>query len=155
MTSRLILVSSNHTGLCSRKGHFTCGIVSPLEYMRKTLCGPAKKVHGLSKQFACSACAGVLAKYSRDLTELAREGKLDPVVGRHGEMRRLIDVLGRRTKNRSVHSWHTLHGSHICAGSWRHALNAVTSGRDRLLMPACLFLCCGTDPPCRALVVGL
>jgi ATP-dependent Clp protease ATP-binding subunit ClpB len=45
-------------------------------------------------------CAGVLSKYSRDLTSLAKEGKLDPVVGRHGEMRRLIDVLGRRTKNR-------------------------------------------------------
>lgn len=47
---------------------------------------------------------GVLAKYSRDLTSLAREGKLDPVVGRHSEMRRLIDVLGRRTKNRWVKS---------------------------------------------------
>lgn len=42
----------------------------------------------------------MLGKYSRDLTSLAREGQLDPVVGRHGEMRRLIDVLGRRTKNR-------------------------------------------------------
>lgn len=45
---------------------------------------------------------GVLSKYSRDLTSLAREGQLDPVVGRHGEMRRLIDVLGRRTKNSAV-----------------------------------------------------
>jgi hypothetical protein len=44
--------------------------------------------------------AGVLAKYSRDLTSLAAEGKLDPVIGRHDEMRRLIDVLCRRTKNR-------------------------------------------------------
>jgi ATP-dependent Clp protease ATP-binding subunit ClpB len=42
----------------------------------------------------------VLSKYSRDLTSLAAEGKLDPVIGRHDEMRRLIDVLCRRTKNR-------------------------------------------------------
>eukprot|EP00878_Enallax_costatus_P035582 GHUV01039758.1.p1 GENE.GHUV01039758.1~~GHUV01039758.1.p1 ORF type:complete len:239 (+),score=69.21 GHUV01039758.1:187-903(+) len=44
---------------------------------------------------------GVLAKYSQDLTALAAEGKLDPVIGRHDEMRRLIDVLCRRTKNRN------------------------------------------------------
>lgn len=45
-------------------------------------------------------CPGVLAKYSRDLTGFAAEGKLDPVIGRHDETRRLIDVLCRRTKNR-------------------------------------------------------
>jgi len=40
-----------------------------------------------------------LAKYSRDLTQLAREGKLDPVIGRDEEIRRVIEVLSRRTKN--------------------------------------------------------
>ena len=44
----------------------------------------------------------VLSKYSRDLTQLAREGKLDPVIGRADEMRRVIDVLCRRTKNSAV-----------------------------------------------------
>ncbi|NBO65678.1 MAG: ATP-dependent chaperone ClpB, partial [Acidobacteria bacterium] len=43
-----------------------------------------------------------LAKYSRDLTELAREGKLDPVIGRDDEIRRTIQVLSRRTKNNPV-----------------------------------------------------
>ena len=43
-----------------------------------------------------------LARYSRDLTELAREGKLDPVIGRDEEIRRVIKVLGRRTKNNPV-----------------------------------------------------
>ncbi len=43
-----------------------------------------------------------LAKYSRDLTEMARRGKLDPVVGRDDEVRRVIKVLGRRTKNNPV-----------------------------------------------------
>src|SRR3989454_3157888 len=43
-----------------------------------------------------------LEKYSRDLTALAREGKLDPVIGREQEIRRVIQVLSRRTKNNPV-----------------------------------------------------
>ena len=43
-----------------------------------------------------------LEKYSRDLTQLAREGKLDPVIGRDKEILRLIQVLSRRTKNNPV-----------------------------------------------------
>lgn len=43
-----------------------------------------------------------LEKYARDLTELARKGKLDPVIGRDDEIRRVIQVLSRRTKNNPV-----------------------------------------------------
>ncbi len=43
-----------------------------------------------------------LEKYGRDLTELARKGKLDPVIGRDEEIRRVIQVLSRRTKNNPV-----------------------------------------------------
>src|SRR5271168_4734960 len=43
-----------------------------------------------------------LKKYTRDLTEAAREGKLDPVIGRDEEIRRTIQVLARRTKNNPV-----------------------------------------------------
>ena len=43
-----------------------------------------------------------LAKYSRDLTQLARAGKLDPVIGRDEEVRRVVQVLSRRTKNNPV-----------------------------------------------------
>jgi len=43
-----------------------------------------------------------LKKYSRDLTEAARAGKLDPVIGRDDEIRRTIQVLSRRTKNNPV-----------------------------------------------------
>ncbi|MEK7793825.1 MAG: ATP-dependent chaperone ClpB [Candidatus Hydrogenedentota bacterium] len=43
-----------------------------------------------------------LAKYTRDLTQLARAGKLDPVIGRDEEIRRVIQVLSRRTKNNPV-----------------------------------------------------
>ena len=44
----------------------------------------------------------VLEKYSVDLTEAAREGKLDPVIGRDSEIRRVVQVLARRTKNNPV-----------------------------------------------------
>jgi ATP-dependent Clp protease ATP-binding subunit ClpB len=43
-----------------------------------------------------------LEKYGRDLTEFAREGKLDPVIGRDDEIRRTIQILSRRTKNNPV-----------------------------------------------------
>ncbi|MDQ6913471.1 MAG: ATP-dependent chaperone ClpB, partial [Verrucomicrobiota bacterium] len=43
-----------------------------------------------------------LEKYGRDLTELARKGKIDPVIGRDGEIRRVMQVLSRRTKNNPV-----------------------------------------------------
>jgi ATP-dependent Clp protease ATP-binding subunit ClpC len=44
----------------------------------------------------------VLEKYSRDLTTMAREGKLDPVIGRDSEIMRVIQILSRRTKNNPV-----------------------------------------------------
>ena len=43
-----------------------------------------------------------LEKYGRDLTQLAREGKLDPVIGRDDEIRRTVQILSRRTKNNPV-----------------------------------------------------
>ena len=43
-----------------------------------------------------------LEKYGRDLTQLAKEGKLDPVIGRDDEIRRTIQILSRRTKNNPV-----------------------------------------------------
>ncbi len=44
----------------------------------------------------------VLERYARDITDLARKGKLDPVIGREDEIRRVIQVLSRRTKNNPV-----------------------------------------------------
>src|SRR5205823_900778 len=43
-----------------------------------------------------------LEKYGRDLTDLARQGKLDPVTGRDDEIRRVVQILSRRTKNNPV-----------------------------------------------------
>ena len=45
---------------------------------------------------------GALEKYSVDLTRLARESKLDPVIGREGEIKRVMQILNRRTKNNPV-----------------------------------------------------
>jgi ATP-dependent Clp protease ATP-binding subunit ClpB len=75
--------------------------------------------HGLTRDKIFAALAGVrgsqrvtsqnpettyqaLERYGRDLTELARKGKLDPVIGRDEEIRRVIQVLSRRTKNNPV-----------------------------------------------------
>jgi len=44
----------------------------------------------------------VLERYARDITALAKQGKLDPVIGREDEIRRIIQVLSRRTKNNPV-----------------------------------------------------
>lgn len=44
----------------------------------------------------------VLERYARDITELAKQGKLDPVIGREDEVRRVVQVLSRRTKNNPV-----------------------------------------------------
>ena len=43
-----------------------------------------------------------LTRYTRDLTELARKGKIDPVIGRDDEIRRVMQILARRTKNNPV-----------------------------------------------------
>jgi len=45
---------------------------------------------------------GALQKFTQNLTEQARQGKLDPVIGRHEEIRRVIQILSRRTKNNPV-----------------------------------------------------
>ncbi|MCI8693278.1 MAG: ATP-dependent Clp protease ATP-binding subunit [Lachnospiraceae bacterium] len=53
----------------------------------------------LSRRAQGKGRTSTLNQYSRDLTALAREGRLDPVIGREDEIRRLIQILSRRTKN--------------------------------------------------------
>ncbi len=52
-----------------------------------------------SKAKGKTTATPTLDQYSRDLTEYAREGKLDPVIGREGEIQRVVQILSRRTKN--------------------------------------------------------
>ncbi|MBQ3818927.1 AAA family ATPase, partial [bacterium] len=63
-----------------------------------------KKIRGNKKVDSKNAEENMkaLEKYSTDLTQLARKGKLDPVIGRDEEIRRIIQVLNRRTKNNPV-----------------------------------------------------
>ena len=49
-----------------------------------------------------SGAGGALAQYSKDLTQMAAEGKLDPVIGREEEIARVVQILSRRTKNNPV-----------------------------------------------------
>jgi ATP-dependent Clp protease ATP-binding subunit ClpB len=81
--------------------------------------GEILKLHGASHEAILQALASVrgtqrvtsqnpettyraLEQYARDLTELARRGKLDPVIGRDDEIRRVMQILARRTKNNPV-----------------------------------------------------
>jgi len=81
--------------------------------------GKLLKKHGASHEAILQALAGVrgsqrvtsqnpettyasLEKYARDLTDLARRSKLDPVIGRDEEIRRVMQILARRTKNNPV-----------------------------------------------------
>jgi ATP-dependent Clp protease ATP-binding subunit ClpB len=94
--------------------HLFLGILESNTYtseeLRKTGLNPSafemelKKVRGSQKADEASSEERyqVLEKYSKDLTELARKGKLDPVIGRDEEIRRVIQVLSRRTKNNPV-----------------------------------------------------
>ena len=53
----------------------------------------------LGKKTAGKGKPSTLEQYSRDLTKLAKDGKLDPVIGREDEIRRVVQILSRRTKN--------------------------------------------------------
>src|SRR3989338_6941138 len=61
-----------------------------------------KKVGRGTAENAIKMNTPTLDKFSRDLTQLAREGKLDPVIGRSGEIETAVEILSRRTKNNPV-----------------------------------------------------
>jgi ATP-dependent Clp protease ATP-binding subunit ClpB len=71
---------------------------------RKALLEALKALRGSARVTTDNPEAGLqaLEKYAKDLTQLAREGKLDPVIGRDEEIRRVMQVLSRRTKNNPV-----------------------------------------------------
>jgi len=71
---------------------------------RDTLMQALQKIRGSQRVTSANpeATYQSLEKYGRDLTQLAAQGKLDPVIGRDDEVRRVIQVLSRRTKNNPV-----------------------------------------------------
>ena len=79
--------------LMSRQGVDSAKVLNAMKKIRGN-----KKVNNKNAEENLKA----LEKYSTDLTELAKKGKLDPVIGRDEEVRRIIQVLNRRTKNNPV-----------------------------------------------------
>ncbi len=94
--------------------HLLLGLAAVASDARKILTDLGVRVDSLAKAFADSRGGkrvtsaeseggeSALAKYSVDLTERARDGRLDPVIGRDAEIRRVVQVLARRTKNNPV-----------------------------------------------------
>jgi ATP-dependent Clp protease ATP-binding subunit ClpB len=72
--------------------------------MKKTLKRPLSALRGDNKVTDQNAEAtyNALNKYARNLNEYAESGKLDPVIGRDDEIRRVIQILSRRTKNNPI-----------------------------------------------------
>src|SRR5947199_139881 len=90
----LEMASDSPAGKALAAGHVTPqSLNGAIEELRK-----GRKAESASAEEGYDA----LKKYARDLTEAAREGKLDPVIGRDEEIRRTIQVLSRRTKNNPV-----------------------------------------------------
>ena len=99
-------VSTEHLflAIASERGTPVARILSDYGVTKDRIYEAIKEIRGgqrVTDQFAESRYRA-LEKYSRDLTQLAREGKLDPVIGRDAEILRVIQVLSRRTKNNPV-----------------------------------------------------
>jgi len=77
---------------------------SQYNFSKKTILAYMKDLRGGKKVDSKTAESGykVLDRYCQNLTKIATQGKLDPVIGRHEEIRRVIQILSRRTKNNPV-----------------------------------------------------
>ncbi|QJR38143.1 ATP-dependent chaperone ClpB [Gemmatimonas groenlandica] len=99
-------VSTEHLllALSDAKGTDSTRVLTTVGAHRKALLDALKLVRGSHKVTDQSPEGQYQAieKFTRDLTEAARKGKLDPVIGRDEEIRRVIQVLSRRTKNNPV-----------------------------------------------------
>src|SRR3954469_6892014 len=99
-------VSTEHLllALSDARGTETKGLLNALGATHKTLLQALQAVRGTHKvtDQTPENQYQALQKYTRDLTEDARNGKLDPVIGRDEEIRRVVQVLSRRTKNNPV-----------------------------------------------------
>jgi ATP-dependent Clp protease ATP-binding subunit ClpC len=99
-------ISTEHIflAICGERGTPTARILQELGLSRERVLGAIKEIRGGQRVTTPQAESRyrTLEKYSRDLTLLARDGKLDPVIGRDQEILRVIQVLCRRTKNNPV-----------------------------------------------------
>jgi ATP-dependent Clp protease ATP-binding subunit ClpB len=90
--------------LASEKSGSAAGILARVGVSRDTILKVLKDIRGTQRITDPNPEEKyqALEKFSRDLTDLARLGKLDPVIGRDDEIRRIVQVLSRRTKNNPV-----------------------------------------------------
>ena len=96
-TEHLLLAISESKGSAA-------DVLKMLDLGREKLLSALTQIRGSQRVIDANpeATYDALSKYGRDLTDLAREGKVDPVIGRDEEIRRVVQVLGRRTKNNPV-----------------------------------------------------
>ncbi|HUN85082.1 MAG TPA: ATP-dependent chaperone ClpB [Terracidiphilus sp.] len=97
-TEHLLLGSAHLKGDAAREALVTLGATHEAILKALTAVRGSQRVTDQNPEGKFQA----LEKYAKDLTELARRGKLDPVIGRDEEIRRVIQVLSRRTKNNPV-----------------------------------------------------
>jgi ATP-dependent Clp protease ATP-binding subunit ClpB len=99
-------VSAEHLllALLEAGGGAVAQILDQAGVTRETLLGALTQVRGSQRVTSQNpeSTYAALEKYGRELTQLARQGKLDPVIGRDEEIRRIIQILSRRTKNNPV-----------------------------------------------------
>jgi ATP-dependent Clp protease ATP-binding subunit ClpB len=105
-TMKDAFVSTEHLllALVGEKGSTIARMLAGTGVTREGILAALKEIRGEGKvtDQAPEDKYQALTKYARDLTDLARRGKLDPVIGRDDEIRRVIQVLSRRTKNNPV-----------------------------------------------------
>jgi ATP-dependent Clp protease ATP-binding subunit ClpB len=97
-TEILLLAIVQHAGGAAERILKSAGLT------RDKLLGALREVRGSQRVTSATpeGTYAALEQYGRDLTDLARRGKLDPVIGRDEEVRRVIQILSRRTKNNPV-----------------------------------------------------
>jgi len=99
-------ISTEHllVGILSERGGFSAGLLREAHVTREMVLRAIEEGRGGQKASTPQAESHyrTLEKYARDLTAMAREDKLDPVIGRDAEILRVIQVLSRRTKNNPV-----------------------------------------------------
>jgi ATP-dependent Clp protease ATP-binding subunit ClpC len=99
-------ISTEHLmlGIASERNSFSANLLREARITRDMILSAIQQARGGQKASSPTAESRyrTLEKYGRDLTQLAMQGKLDPVIGRDAEILRVIQVLSRRTKNNPV-----------------------------------------------------
>ena len=98
----LAILNEKGTAVASLLSEYGITRVKVLEIIMKNRNTKASSTVGQKVKTKSNVSRKALDKYSRDLTQIARDGKLDPVIGRDSEITRMMQVLCRRTKNNPV-----------------------------------------------------